>query len=339
MWRAIAAMAVVIFHCTNASVSPEMGWWARALLAGWAGVFVFFPISGYCIFAAVSRRENAKVGAFLRRRWFRIAPPYWASMALTVGLAAAALPFNHLTLAEYHVGPAIWLSAVTLTQGFTTHARFLSPVYWSLCYEEQFYLVMALTLVVSARRRLDLLFAVTVAAVLYVSGAWPASLTVTGLFLTYWTAFAGGLAAFAWLNLPGCRRWAGAVLVLTGIAAVKTADPGLLVSLAAAVVFIALKPFDEALASTRVGAVLIRVGLFSYSLYLIHVPFGGRIVNLFLRFDTTPLLPPLVGIIASVIGGWVFYRLVERHFLNTVRVPTETTHRIDASDVPAASTV
>ena len=121
-----------------------------ALLAGWAGVFIFFPISGYCIFAAVSRRENASVGAFLRRRWFRIAPPYWTSMALAVGLAAAALPFNHQTLVEYHVGPAIWLSAITLTQGFTTHAGVVNPVYWSLCYEEQFYLVMALTLVVSA---------------------------------------------------------------------------------------------------------------------------------------------------------------------------------------------
>ena len=339
LWRAVAALAVVVFHCTNTSVSPEMGWWARALLAGWAGVFIFFPISGYCIFAAVSRRENARVGAFLRRRWFRIAPPYWASMALAVGLAAAALPFNHQTLVEYHVGPAIWLSAITLTQGFTTHAGVVNPVYWSLCYEEQFYLVMALTLVVSARRRLDLLLAVTVAAVLYVTGAWPASLTVTGLFLKYWTAFASGLAAFAWLNLPGSRRWAAAVLVLTGIAAVKTADPGLLVSLAAAIVFIALKPFDEALASTRVGAVLIRVGLFSYSLYLIHVPLGGRVVNLFRRFDTIWLLPSLLGIIASVVGGWAFYRLVERHFLNSVRVPTETTHRIDARDAPARSAV
>ena len=109
--------------------------------------------------------------------------------------------------------------------------------------------------------------------------------------------------------------------------------------MAAAVVFIALKPFDEALASTRVGAALIRVGLFSYSLYLIHVPLGGRVVNLFRRFDTIWLLPSLLGIIASVVGGWAFYRLVERHFLNSVRVPTETTHRIDARDAPAPSIV
>ena len=179
----------------------------------------------------------------------------------------------------------------------------------------------------------------TVAAVLYVIGVWPASFTLTGLFLKYWTAFAGGLAAFAWLNLPGSRRWAAAVLVLTGIAAVKSEDPGLLISLAAAIAFIALKPFDEALASSRAGAVLIRVGLFSYSLYLIHVPLGGRVVNLFRRFDTIPMLPSLLGIIASVIGGWLFYQLIERHFLNTVRVPTETTHRIDARDAPAPSIV
>jgi peptidoglycan/LPS O-acetylase OafA/YrhL len=52
-WRAIAALMVVAFHCSMRILAPEMGWWARGLLGGWIGVFVFFPISGYCILAAV----------------------------------------------------------------------------------------------------------------------------------------------------------------------------------------------------------------------------------------------------------------------------------------------
>jgi hypothetical protein len=124
------------------------------LLSGWAGVFVFFPISGYCILAALMRSENATLPQFLRRRWRRIVPAYWASLVLVIAVALAAAPFNHYAVGYVNIGTAKWASVLTLTQVWVNSPAILNPVYWTLCYEEQFYLVMALTLLAPARQRL-----------------------------------------------------------------------------------------------------------------------------------------------------------------------------------------
>jgi len=72
-WRGIAALAVVGFHCVNTLVEPERSWISALLFHGWAGVYVFFPISGYCILAASHSRANPDVFTFLKRRWRRLA--------------------------------------------------------------------------------------------------------------------------------------------------------------------------------------------------------------------------------------------------------------------------
>src|SRR5262249_24874823 len=153
------------------------------------------------------------------------------------------------------------------------------PVYWSLCYEEQFYIVMALTLLAAGPRRLQVLLAVTIVAAAYCSAIWPPALRTPGIFLGYWLSFASGIAAFAWLHLPGGRSFAAAVFACVAVTLAQTHDVALTVSGAAALLFIVLAPYDEAIAQTRAGAALIGVGLFSYSLYLVHVPIGGRVVN------------------------------------------------------------
>ena len=71
VWRGIAALSVVLFHCSNTVVTGETVA-GRALLAGWVGVFLFFPISGYCILGALHSRQNSTLSAFFTRRWRRI---------------------------------------------------------------------------------------------------------------------------------------------------------------------------------------------------------------------------------------------------------------------------
>lgn len=182
-WRALAALAVVVFHCTNTMLTPEMGQWARVVLSGWAGVFVFFPISGYCILAALTRAGHATPSRFLERRWRRIMPPYWASVVLVVLVAFAAAPFNGGKIGYLNIGWGRWLSVLSLTQVWVGAPEMLNPVYWTLCYEEQFYIVMALTLLVAGRRRLDVLLGVTVLAAAYCLPFWPPRLRWPGLFL------------------------------------------------------------------------------------------------------------------------------------------------------------
>lgn len=323
-WRGVAALGVVIFHCTNTTLTPSMGRWARVVLSGWAGVFVFFPISGYCILAALLRAENASVTEFMRRRWRRIVPPYWGSLALVIVVAYAASPFNGHKTAYLSIGAANWISVVTLTQVWVGLPAVVNPVYWTLCYEEQFYIVMALALLVSARWRLHLLFGVTFAATVYCSPLWADRFRVTGLFLSYWLSFAAGLAAYVWLHLPRSRSWAVTVFTCIAATLVYSHDPALSISTAAALAFIVLAPYDDAIAQTRAGAALIGLGLFSYSMYLVHAPVAGRVVNGLRRLPLPFLVPSAVAVLVSVSAGWLFYQAIERRFVNASPTPVET---------------
>jgi peptidoglycan/LPS O-acetylase OafA/YrhL len=61
--------------------------------------------------------------------------------------------------------------------------------------------------------------------------------------------------------------------------------------------------------------VLVFLGFISYSLYLLHVPIGGRVINLAGRLPHT--LPVELGAVTaamavSLIAAWLLYRLVER---------------------------
>src|SRR5207302_4964501 len=167
------------------------------LLNGWMGVFIFFPISGYCIAAATQRHLRNGIGSFLGRRWRRIYPPYLASVALAVTIGVVALPFNHGSASAFVMPVGAWASVLTLTQVFTSYAGRINPVYWSLCYEEQFYLVMALALLIRRDRgRAALLTLITAVAV----ACNLARLPMLGLFVDYWMSFAFGIAVYLWLH-------------------------------------------------------------------------------------------------------------------------------------------
>jgi peptidoglycan/LPS O-acetylase OafA/YrhL len=62
------------------------------------------------------------------------------------------------------------------------------------------------------------------------------------------------------------------------------------------------------------GRILTWLGSISYSLYLMHVPVGGKIVDLGTRFRHGQFLPSLFLIAAtagSIFAAWVLYRIVE----------------------------
>ena len=305
-------MAVVIFHCGNTIVDRESAA-GRVLLSGWLGVFIFFPISGYCILAALQSPANRTIGSFLARRWRRIMPPYWASIAVTVVVGFAALPFNRSSASDLFPPHQLWPAVLTLTQGFTDQSNVINPVYWSLCYEEQFYLVMALMLVVPSPRRGALLVVLTAVAAVYVSPVWP--WRVRGLFLDYWMCFAAGCAGYLWLHEKSARMAAAAILAIAGGIGAVSANIALLMSVAVAIALVALAPYDRALARTRPVATLMAVGTFSFSLYLVHVPIGGRVTNLLNRIALPTYLIVALSCAVSLGAAWLFYVVVEKRTL------------------------
>jgi peptidoglycan/LPS O-acetylase OafA/YrhL len=60
---------------------------------------------------------------------------------------------------------------------------------------------------------------------------------------------------------------------------------------------------------------LLFLGDISYSLYLVHVPIGGRVINAATRVHLGPTTATLVALTAfgvSVLAAYVFHRLIER---------------------------
>jgi peptidoglycan/LPS O-acetylase OafA/YrhL len=110
---------------------------------GWTGVDLFFVLSGYLIssqlFAGIAEGQELSFKKFFLKRFFRIIPAYLAVVAIYFCLPAArereapAPLWKYLTFTQN-------LGLDLRTQGTFSHA-------WSLCIEEQFYLLLPLLLI------------------------------------------------------------------------------------------------------------------------------------------------------------------------------------------------
>lgn len=322
------------------------------------GTSLFFVISGYCIASGLAshRRKGGAPAAFLARRLWRIFPPYWAALGLFVGVVAG---LDALGLAEWHAGGQAlgldspdklnagqWLGNLTLTETWRPRAwgggesSVYTRVAWSLCYQEQFYVVCVLALIACPKRlgvALAWLSAAVVAlrAVLYDIGS---DHVLDGYFPMMWHQFAVGLAVFARLE-GGLGRWAGraidAGLALMIVAGLRAESNPTVAAAAFGLMLIALRRWDARLADLAALRPLAAVGRKSYSIYLTHLPIGllvaeglhrAGVDGFYTRLLTT--LPLIV--LASVAFGWAFDRWVDAHFhrLPNFRLPRRPTRPV-----------
>ncbi|HEY4336668.1 MAG TPA: acyltransferase [Puia sp.] len=139
--RALAIIIVFVFHYNMFGHPPGLyeyvGNW------GWTGVDLFFVLSGYLIggqlFAKLSRDQPIHYGEFYLKRSLRILPAYFAVLILYFMIPA---------FTERSTLPPLW-KFLTFTQNFgldlSQHGAFSHA--WSLCIEEQFYLVLPLLII------------------------------------------------------------------------------------------------------------------------------------------------------------------------------------------------
>ena len=114
------------------------------LECGWVGVDLFFVLSGFLvsglIFQEFRDRREIRPGRFLIRRAFKIYPPFYFLLAVTV-LGMALAPTRGVS----------W-SSVLCEAGFVqNYGRNLWGHTWSLAVEEHFYLLLAFLMFVLAR--------------------------------------------------------------------------------------------------------------------------------------------------------------------------------------------
>jgi peptidoglycan/LPS O-acetylase OafA/YrhL len=296
---------------------------------GGSGVDVFFVLSGFVI--AFTVRQAAVTcgyfGNFMLRRSIRLEPPYWVTILLTVGVVQLA----NLVRDDRHVPLPDWRQALAhlfYLQDVLQLGQIL-VVFWTLCYEVQFYLTfIALYGVaqhVGNRWRLSeggrmwvrlLAFA---PLTVWSFGVWASLLTAPfGLAVQAWALFF--LGVLAWWALQGkvkaAHFWAYAV-ALFAIVAWRDSIHGA-VGLAAGVSLYLVGRLDRLDRWLSHGG-LQYFGRISYSLYLIHTVVGGPFVFYFRDrlVGPEPSTPVALGLFTagcavSVAGAHLMYRFVEK---------------------------
>jgi peptidoglycan/LPS O-acetylase OafA/YrhL len=337
--RGLAALYVVLFHCWLYTFTgfPANGGpaWLGWLVYGRLAVVFFLMVSGFslALSAAADGWRLGGVTRFLRRRAWRILPPYWA--ALTVRLVIAWVldpapgegPPTHRTVVVYGA------LAQDLIAERTPNAAF-----WSIAVEAELYLLFPLLLLV--RRRLGavaLLAGVTLPVValgLHAPGRTPVE-GLNGLTPHLAPVFAAGLVCAGVITArERVRRWPWPRL-----AALAAAPVLLLIVLRGSVWTVQHYFWIDLAITPAMGLLLVAVatgrpeplvrlldsrpvrglGGFSYSLYLTHVPIVMVVARLVAPAFVERGLPAfwftlVVGVPAAVVAARLFAKCFELPF-------------------------
>lgn len=294
--RGIAALAVVWYHCTVGSGVIQDGWLYRSGQYGWLGVEMFFVISGFIIPYSLHKAgyRSADFGRFLVKRIARLDPPYFADILLCIALSYVVTLAPGFRGAPPHYTWPQLAAHVAYVNSFV-HLRWVNVVFWSLGIEFQYYLLIGLAFPLLVARGRGVRF-----GFLALLLALSMLIRAESLVFRYLPLFVAGMLAFqSRAGLISTRA------LFIGLAVTAIAGPIAIVGIVTALVI----RFVELPASR-----LTRFGAISYSLYLLHVPIGGKIMNLGGRFaHSTPALAALLAaaVIASIAAAAVFYRYVE----------------------------
>lgn len=297
--RGLASLWVCWFHMTGIATWQPL---RAAGTYGWLGVEMFFVISGFII-PYVLYRSHYSLGDYISyalKRLVRLEPPYLISIVLILLINYAATLSPLYKGSPFDIDPLQLLLHVGYLIAFFDF-KWINPVFWTLAIEFQYYLLLGLLFPFLVGNR-------TIVILLVIALMFAAFAIETDKLVFRWFfLFFMGFMTF--------RYFAGLVrkpiffvtLVIGFIGIIYTLGIHQAVAGLVAVWFILCFKYHN--------AVLEFLGNISYSLYLIHVPTGGRVMNLSARFATSSLAQVatvLTAVAASLLCAWLLYRLVER---------------------------
>lgn len=301
--RGLAALSVAWFHLTN----QYHDWVASTGSWGWLGVEAFFVISGFVIPFSLAgdwqRRGGRALPLFLARRLVRIEPPYLASVLIVVLLNYAAANAPGFQGRPPNVSAAQVLAHTAYLIPLTPY-EWLQPVYWTLAFEFAFYLAMAGLIGVLANNRAFPVWACLAALLCLIALDYASPLL--GLFAMGCLVFRAHTGRYPIFGTAIAIGFAGLAMGVVG--AIAQAAVGLLVA------GLILAPQSAQGVTGLAGRGLKALGTISFSLYLLHVPVGGKIINLGQRWLASPSEHGVLSIVAlavSLLAATLFWRYVE----------------------------
>jgi len=300
----------------------------RPLWYGHLAVASFIVLSGFCLqWAAFKRSEEGdttQVGEFFKRRCRRILPPYYACLVASLVVCYCVTQHQKGMPWEQYVpvSSGALLSHVFMVHNLSAGWMYrINGVLWSIAIEFQLYFTFPwLALAIRKRGWIALLIGLSVLTA--VLTLLPVSLK---LYPWYAVLFGVGIWAARFArserSLPGLSAIA-LVLFASAIGSLHLSRllvfPDMLWGTGVAFMLVSilrggLTPVKSFLGCKPVAT----VGMFSYSLYLIHHPILQVITVI--RPSSIPLLGWLVcaGIPAILLCAFGFFWLFERPFLRS----------------------
>ncbi|MED5620630.1 acyltransferase family protein [Ideonella sp. BN130291] len=347
--RAAAIVMVFAYHyMVFVSREPTFGWLSTV---GWAGVDLFFVLSGYLIgnqlFSGVARGREPSLKAFYARRFLRTLPNFYVVLALY---------FLFPAVMGGRTPPPLW-RFLTFTQNIGLQPGTAFSHAWSLCIEEQFYLLLPALLVLGLRWRLSvrwgwglvvggILGGIVLRSLLWRDNGLEADRGVIGympnIYYASWARMDEFLPGVAIALLKNFHppAWSalmarGRVLLVAALAALLLLGWGilqgyyidgygygyfmtgfgysLLACAFALLVLAALSP-QTVLYRWRVPGAA-SLAAWSYAIYLTHKPLAFIVQRQLQGTALAGAALPAVVTLVCLAGGWLLYRAVETPFM------------------------
>lgn len=340
--RSLAIILVFLFHYSSFCSQPVFGILGRV---GWAGVDLFFVLSGYLIgnqiFSTLLNQQSFSLKTFYFRRLLRTIPNY---------LFILGLYFFIPLFREQPLTTPIW-KFLTFTQNFGLSYSAFSHA-WSLCLEEQFYLILPLISLFIAyknnvRKGWLIIGFILLAGIILRSSLWFSYIQEAGenkfqIYMTpiYYFPFCrlDGLLLgvsiamlknfhqniwvrindkgywFMALGLLGCYFTLSPLENLLGF--VPTAFGYLLRSASFAALTLSVLCTNTFLCKTKIPGVM-TLAAWSYAIYLSHkslIHISHSVLS-YWSISKLSVAALCITILICLIGGWLLYTFIEKPFL------------------------
>lgn len=304
-------------------------------------------LSGYCLMLPVVRDGILRGGVqqFALRRARRILLPYYAALVLCLAVLSLD-PLHRLSGEIWTAGLwPMWNKGVSASHLLLLHnfrsdwsTRIDGPM-WTVATEWQIYFVFALVLL-PLWKRFGIGAAVAAAGIIGIAPHYLFHGHYDCAAPQFLLLFAFGMAGAAVAVPPLRLKVTGVICALVYLMLARRYDPAamptdILAGLAAACMIAALSKQKQVFLLS--SQVCLRLGTFSYSLYLIHFPVLLCVCRLILnlhanRWQFLCLLLAL-GVPASVGAAYLFHLAFERPFMMRPGVKIKTEAQAEAAAV------
>jgi peptidoglycan/LPS O-acetylase OafA/YrhL len=302
--RGIASLTVLFDHLV---ATPYVG--APAAIAAFGilgnyGVTIFFFISGFVLPYSLqkSKYRIQDFPMFIARRFVRVDPPFFVVVGLTLALNVL---LGVVKNTPYHIDPVQVFAHVAYIAPLL-HKEWLLSVFWTLCTEFQFYIMIGLIFPILQKHTLPIALACALCMWLYIPGYFPTERLPLGqreIIFAYLPSFMVGMATFLYreklVKLP------------TFAAAIAISVIALFFKAPLDISIVALITILVVMHANFYNVVLDFFGRISYSLYLVHLLVIVTVLPVLHKLDPPWIVSFVIGGAVSITAAALIYRFVE----------------------------